>query len=173
MKKVILCNEYLCFLFEIESSKNISTRLYLLGKIFNCVILTSFVFPKYLSLNTWIVDFKVIFTFSLVSFKFNLLGSANEFLMVHFALWHIFKQVFSSTKSDTNKYHFSKSNFRLKYLSQIPNFQYENVKYWISDENKKSLAVWFSCNACHKTFMDLKKEIGFILRKDDIFTFAA
>ena len=67
----------------------------------------------------------------------------------------------------------TKSNLKFKCFLQIPNFQYENVKYWIADENKKSLAVWFSCNACHKTFMDLKKEIGFILGKDDIFTFAA
>ena len=72
-----------------------------------------------------------------------------------------------------NKTSYSKSNSKLKYFLQIPNFQYENVKYWIADENKKCLAVWFSCDACHKTFMDLKKEIGFILGKDDIFTFAA
>ena len=81
-----------------------------------------FVFPKY---DIWIfgylVDFTVIFAFSFVFFKFNLLDSANEFLMVHFALWHLFKQVFSSTKSDTNKNHILKvilnSNTYCKYLT--------------------------------------------------------
>ena len=53
--------------------------------------------------------------------KFNLLHSANEFLMVHFALWHLFKQVFRSTKSDTNRYHILKvilnSNTYCNYLT--------------------------------------------------------